>query len=62
MSGLQMDVQAMYLSIRSREWMKEEVIVYLDCSITEGKYIKAHVTEERRENPLESKRRGVKDI
>lgn len=49
-------------SMGSREWTKEEMMAYLDWSKAEHARIEAQVAEEMGNNPLASKRRGVKEI
>ena len=46
----------------SREWTKEETMAYLDWSKAEDERVEAVVVEELRDNPLASRRRGMKDI
>lgn len=46
----------------SREWTKEEMMAYLDWSKAEDERIEAQVAEEIGDNPLASRRRGVKAI
>lgn len=45
-----------------REWMKEEMMAYLDWSNAEDARVEVQVAKELGDNPLANKRRGVKDI
>lgn len=49
-------------SIGSRDWIKEEMMAYLDWSKAEDERIKGQVAKELGDNPLANKRRGMKDI
>ncbi|KAH7461200.1 hypothetical protein FOMA001_g19226 [Fusarium oxysporum f. sp. matthiolae] len=46
----------------SREWTKEEMMAYLDWCSAEDKRVEAQVAREMGDNPLATKRRGMKDI
>jgi hypothetical protein len=46
----------------SREWIKEEMMAYLDWSKAEDERVEAVVAKELCESPSASNRRGMKDI
>ncbi|GAB0139084.1 putative transposase [Epichloe bromicola] len=46
----------------SREWTKEEMMAYLDWSKAEDERVEKQVAQEMGENPLASRRRGMKEI
>jgi hypothetical protein len=46
----------------SREWTKEEMMAYLDWCSVEDKRVEAQVAREMGNNPLATKRRGMKEI
>lgn len=48
--------------ICSREWMKEEIMAYLDWCSTEDKRVEAQVAKDIGDNPLANNRRGMKEI
>jgi hypothetical protein len=46
----------------SRDWTKEEMMAYLDWCTAEDKRVEAQVAKEMGDDPLATKRRGMKDI